>query len=347
MFVARRAPFLSFFLSEGSMDKAFRDVRAFMDIGQPGVARDEVTVPVVGSFESSADLGLAGRECVRWNNDIRYIKGPTALGARLMLEELGETLQAMAAGDVVEMADGLADLIYVTIWTAHAHGIPLPTVWDEVQRSNMEKFPGGVAVLDAQGKVQKPAHWTPPDIATALLPEDDASGFEEEARALFPAYATVGRVQARILRQLTRHVAYFATEPRETTLHKEFAGTRFGQVTVRELKMLLDSYDAWFEARHPEGDAPQLPRPPGPPEWVTAPQAELWRRNEVVEPVWYPALDDLVNLFAPNARVTPVEIARYDYSHPDFVALLFAGGWVVHVGDPVVRICKLVTEVKP
>jgi predicted HAD superfamily Cof-like phosphohydrolase len=126
----------------------------------------------------------------------------TALRARLMAEELAETLAAMAHGDLVEVADGLADLIYVAVGTAVAYGIPLPAVWDEVQRSNMAKcesctecggqgftrhteggdsgtgttyarcYPckgtGRRVYKDEQGKVMKPEGWTPPDIALVL-----------------------------------------------------------------------------------------------------------------------------------------------------------------------------------
>lgn len=63
------------------------------------------------------------------------------LRARLMVEELAETLQAMRLGDLVGLADGLADLNYVVKGCAVTYGIPLGTVHDIVHASNMSKAP--------------------------------------------------------------------------------------------------------------------------------------------------------------------------------------------------------------
>lgn len=92
------------------------------------------------------------------------------LRASLIAEEAHETMNAMAAGDIVEIADGLADLIYVAVGTALEYGIPLDRVWAEVQRSNMAKVDPdtGKVVKRDDGKVLKPAGWTAPDIAGAL-----------------------------------------------------------------------------------------------------------------------------------------------------------------------------------
>jgi len=58
-----------------------------------------------------------------------------------MMEEVEEYAEAMYDRDIVEMADGLADLIYFAIGTALYHGIDLRTVMDEVHKSNMTKTP--------------------------------------------------------------------------------------------------------------------------------------------------------------------------------------------------------------
>lgn len=91
------------------------------------------------------------------------------LRVRLMREELDETVVAMADDDLPGIADGLADLIYVSIGTALAYGIPLERVWDAVHAANMAKLgPDGKPIRDAGGKVVKPAGWTPPDIAAIV-----------------------------------------------------------------------------------------------------------------------------------------------------------------------------------
>lgn len=62
--------------------------------------------------------------------------------ACLMIEELGETVEALGNEDKVALADGLADLAYVTYGTGVALGIPVDLCIEEVHRSNMTKTPG-------------------------------------------------------------------------------------------------------------------------------------------------------------------------------------------------------------
>jgi predicted HAD superfamily Cof-like phosphohydrolase len=88
----------------------------------------------------------------------------------LIKEELSELEEALEAGDLVETADALADLIYVTIGTAIAFGIDLRPVWYEVQKSNMAKEGGATR---ADGKLLKPAGWKPPNIELALEQGED------------------------------------------------------------------------------------------------------------------------------------------------------------------------------
>jgi predicted HAD superfamily Cof-like phosphohydrolase len=64
-----------------------------------------------------------------------------------------------------EAVDGLCDLLYVTFGTAVAWGIDIDPFFAEVQRANMTKLGGGKR---ADGKVLKPAGWTPPDHAPIL-----------------------------------------------------------------------------------------------------------------------------------------------------------------------------------
>ncbi len=87
----------------------------------------------------------------------------------LLREEFTEYLEAENADNIVEIADALADMVYVICGTAHTYGIPLAEVFDEVQRTNMAKFPGGkILRRESDGKVIKPEGWKPPDIAAIL-----------------------------------------------------------------------------------------------------------------------------------------------------------------------------------
>ncbi len=113
------------------------------------------------------------------------------LGAALILEEALETIKAMgydvkanpARGgklelieahelDIVEVADGIADLKYVAIHAGHTWGIPMVAVWDAVQKSNMAKFADGVKRRD-DGKIIKPEGWQPPPIAKLIAESVD------------------------------------------------------------------------------------------------------------------------------------------------------------------------------
>jgi predicted HAD superfamily Cof-like phosphohydrolase len=89
-----------------------------------------------------------------------------ALRRRLLNEEFTEYLQAETKDDLVEIADALADIIYIACGTAVSYGIPLDRVFAEVHRSNMAKLgPNGKPILRDDGKVMKPANWSPPNVS--------------------------------------------------------------------------------------------------------------------------------------------------------------------------------------
>ena len=67
------------------------------------------------------------------NDDTRVYR------AHLMIEELGEIMCALADKDETALADGCADLMYVTDGTAASYHIPMKQVLEEVHRSNMTK----------------------------------------------------------------------------------------------------------------------------------------------------------------------------------------------------------------
>lgn len=92
------------------------------------------------------------------------------LRKRLIAEEHEEFRKACDSRDMIEVADALADIIYVAVGTALEFGIPLDKVWAEVQRSNMAKADPatGKAKHRADGKVLKPDGWSPPNIHKAL-----------------------------------------------------------------------------------------------------------------------------------------------------------------------------------
>ena len=90
------------------------------------------------------------------------------LRMRLLAEEMYEYTVAETENDLVEVADALADIVYIACGTAVSYGIPLDTIFKEVHRSNMTKLVDGKVLRRDDGKIQKPEGWTAPDIKTIL-----------------------------------------------------------------------------------------------------------------------------------------------------------------------------------
>ena len=92
-----------------------------------------------------------------------------ALRQALLDEEVDELRAAVREGDVVGIADALADIVYIACGTAHAYGIDLDAVVAEVHRSNMTKLGGdGLPVYRSDGKVLKGPAYEPPRLADVL-----------------------------------------------------------------------------------------------------------------------------------------------------------------------------------
>ena len=87
--------------------------------------------------------------------------------ADLIREESGEVDEAMAVGEIEDVAKELADLLYVVYGTGVALGIDLHSVFDEVHESNISKL-GSQVVTDERGKVQKAEGYWEPDIEKVL-----------------------------------------------------------------------------------------------------------------------------------------------------------------------------------
>lgn len=91
------------------------------------------------------------------------------LRLNLIYEELLETKQAYVAGDLVEFADGVADLLYVVLGLGDVCGLPLRDIFTEVHRSNMSKLDeNGKPIFREDGKVLKGPNFSPPNIKEIL-----------------------------------------------------------------------------------------------------------------------------------------------------------------------------------
>ena len=83
----------------------------------------------------------------------------------LIEEELNELKEAIKNNDIVEVADALTDILYVTYGAGHSFGVNLDKCFDEVQRSNMSKLgEDGNPIYNDSGKVMKGPNYSPPDL---------------------------------------------------------------------------------------------------------------------------------------------------------------------------------------
>ena len=84
----------------------------------------------------------------------------------LIKEELDELNEAMINKNLLEVADALTDILYVTYGAGHAFGIDLDKCFDEVQNSNMSKLDSnGKPIYNNDGKVMKGPNYFKPDLS--------------------------------------------------------------------------------------------------------------------------------------------------------------------------------------
>ena len=90
-------------------------------------------------------------------NDLRY---------ELIREELDELKEALNNKDLLEVADALTDILYVTYGAGHAFGIDLDKCFEEVQKSNMSKLDEkNEPIYNDNGKVMKGPKYFKPDLS--------------------------------------------------------------------------------------------------------------------------------------------------------------------------------------
>ena len=83
----------------------------------------------------------------------------------LIREELQELSDAMNKKNLLEVADALTDILYVTYGAGHAFGIDLDKCFSEVQSSNMSKLDeNGNPIYNEHGKVMKGPNYFKPDL---------------------------------------------------------------------------------------------------------------------------------------------------------------------------------------
>ena len=87
----------------------------------------------------------------------------------LIQEELDELTKAINENDILEVADALTDILYVTYGAGHAFGIDLDQCFEEVQKSNMSKLgKDNKPIYNEHGKVMKGPDYFKPNLSKFL-----------------------------------------------------------------------------------------------------------------------------------------------------------------------------------
>ena len=110
----------------------------------------------------------------KFNQEVKTSSGLSSgkinsLRISLISEELDELKKAISDNNIVEIADALTDILYVTYGAGHAFGINLDKCFNEVQESNMSKLDqDGKPIFNEHGKVMKGPNYFKPDLSKFL-----------------------------------------------------------------------------------------------------------------------------------------------------------------------------------
>ena len=157
-------------------------------------AEDDDVIPVIEPVDRMHQMGIRDHERVRILHDAAMLKkkGFWCLVAThpvrwkqqwhegeqtvfqyaerddliLRQQDSDELKQALDNNDILEVADALTDILYVTYGAGHAFGINLDACFEEVQNSNMSKLGNdGKPIYNDQGKVMKGPNYFKPDLS--------------------------------------------------------------------------------------------------------------------------------------------------------------------------------------
>lgn len=113
-----------------------------------------------------------------FHEQIIQLEKPTKVGiisdefilerTRFLNEEVEEFTTTGMSGDMVGVADALADIVYVALGTAWQMGIPFQAIWDVVHSANMKKV-RGITKRGNKNDAAKPEGWQSPEPAIAAI----------------------------------------------------------------------------------------------------------------------------------------------------------------------------------
>ena len=131
------------------------------------------------AIDSVRDWLTAAGLPVRQHPTLDVAPNEREMACALIEEEAAEFRAAVETSDLVEIADAVADLVWVVLEAGLTFGIPIEEVFAEVRRSNLTKIEGGEPIVNAVGKIVAGPGFSAPDLlpilaAHARTPEDVA-----------------------------------------------------------------------------------------------------------------------------------------------------------------------------
>lgn len=159
---------------EDFMRRCDQEVKAYPDLPEEEIVTLRIRLMVeelMGAVTPDEFWDKSTNESVKFGAD-RYI--------HLLIENKSDELIAsMLKGDLVGIADGIADVLYVVIGTSAAYGIDIQEVFDEVHRSNLSKSVWSeeqqryLVQKDQYGKLIKTDTYSPADIEPIIQRQID------------------------------------------------------------------------------------------------------------------------------------------------------------------------------
>jgi predicted HAD superfamily Cof-like phosphohydrolase len=119
----------------------------------------------VQEFHVAFGLNIKEKPCIPESHIVE-------LRNKLIREEVEELCKGLDEGNLVEVADGIIDSIYVLLGTALECGLHelIEKMFDEVHRSNMSKLDkNGKPIYREDGKVMKSELFTKPDLEKIIF----------------------------------------------------------------------------------------------------------------------------------------------------------------------------------
>jgi predicted HAD superfamily Cof-like phosphohydrolase len=113
----------------------------------------------VGEFRAKMQLPIGNKPQLLTPEQTSYF-------ARFIMEELSEYLRANEENSLVDAADAIIDLVYVTLGCAHAMGLPFEDLFKVIHKANMQKEPANEFCRSIRGNqydVIKPVGWVAPE----------------------------------------------------------------------------------------------------------------------------------------------------------------------------------------